>query len=98
MTGRWRFPQVNWRPRNATSSAGSTCSSRSFVRLPSSALQRSSSRRVRSCMGTRSCHGYAVVPMRRGDDADRAVSLANELGDAIVGSFRLVRERHWFIA
>ena len=91
MTGRWRFPQVSWRPRNAMSSGGLSCSSRSFVRLPS----RSTPLIIRPCAvmhGTRSYHGCAVVSDAARRCAERAVSLANELGDAISTAFALYQK------
>ena len=87
MTGRWRFPRVNWRPRNAMSSGGSSCSSRSFVRLPSLFIPLI----IRPCAVM---HGTPAVmaagSSRRGAPIrGRAISLAKELGDAISTAFAL---------
>ncbi len=96
MTGRWRFPQVSWRSRNAMSIGGSSCSSRSFVRLPS----RSTPLIIRPCAvmhGARSCHGCAVVPMRRGDTRSGPFHLRMNL-ETPCRQLSPCTRRHWFIA
>ena len=75
---------------------GSSCSSRSFVRL----LSRSTPLIIRPCAvmhGTRKYHGCAVVPMRRGEARSGPFHLRMNL-ETPCRQLSPCTRRHWFIA